>query len=67
MTHLLWICNNRTVWNKRTGQFIFQKIIKALGCHGTGRAKVILLITQLINAQGRIFFMEINKRTVWDY
>ena len=38
MTHLLWIYNNLTVWNKRTGQFIFQQIINALGCHGTGRA-----------------------------
>ena len=29
------VSNNRTVWNKRTGQVIFPKLINTQGCHST--------------------------------
>ena len=29
------VSNNRTVWNKPTGQGIFPKLINAQGCHST--------------------------------
>ena len=45
------VSNNRTVWNKRTGQVIFQKKNKR-----TGMSYIVLISTGLINAQGSIFF-----------
>ena len=37
------LCNNRTVWNKRTGQFIFDSLRQA-GCPTSNKLVVVVVV-----------------------